>query len=253
MMYKLVVMAVALSLITGLAEAACIFGGGVAGQNAAYHYAFAYINSIIAADAGLKRISKISKGAKQINDYPSAVAAFANDLKEYELAARDFECAASIIEPQGKFSPSGSSEIEKDQTELARETATLAELFYLRLSKETRELASIFVARMKDSLTDVEFAERAARVSANLHDLPRELFSLTPSVPQVLIDPKPDSANRMSRLRITATERKDLIDNLDQGFGKGITESRKGDRPALEAAAALLRQWLATSGHTPLP
>ena len=46
---------VAISLITGSSEAACI-GNGTAGQNAAYHYAVAYINSTIAAETGLKRI-----------------------------------------------------------------------------------------------------------------------------------------------------------------------------------------------------
>ena len=102
-MYKPLIL-VALLLITGSSEAACIFGDGTAGQNAAYHYAVAYINSTIAADTGLKRISKVAKSLRPAGDYQSALAGFTELLKEYELAARDLECAASIIEPQEKVS-----------------------------------------------------------------------------------------------------------------------------------------------------
>jgi hypothetical protein len=89
-------------------------------------------------------------------------------------------------------------------------------------------------------------------VNTSLIPLP-ELFSLAPSIPQVLIDPRPDSANRMSRLRITVSERNDLISILDRGFGEHIAKPTKGNRSAFESAGALLRQWLAMSGHTPLP
>ena len=75
-------------------------------------------------------------------------------------------------------------------------------------------MASIFVRRMKGDITDVDFAEQAAKISANLHDIPRDLFSLSPAVPHVIIDPKPDTANKMSRLQITAKERDDLINML---------------------------------------
>ena len=76
---------------------------------------------------------------------------------------------------------------------------------------------------------------------------------MTPDVPWVLIDPKPDSSNRMSRLRITKMERDDLIDMLDTAFGERVASQTKQERPAIEAAAALLRNWLMTSGHTPRP
>jgi len=59
-------------------------------------------------------------------------------------------------------------------------------------------MASMLVRREKGHISDVDFAERAAKVSANLHDIPRELFALSPSVTLVLIHPEPDSANKMS-------------------------------------------------------
>ena len=87
--------------------------------------------------------------------------------------------------------------------------------------------------------------------AANVDDIPRKLFSITGAVPHILVDPQPDSSDRMSRLRITTSERSDLIKMLDSAFGERI--AKKDDRPAMEAAAALLREWLTTSGHTPAP
>ena len=90
--------------LAGSSEAACIFGSGTAGQNAAYHHAVAYINRTIAADTGLKRTSKVAKSLKPAQDYQSALAGFSEVLKEYALAARELECAVSIIQPQEKMS-----------------------------------------------------------------------------------------------------------------------------------------------------
>lgn len=127
-------------------QAACILGSGVAGQNASYHYVVAYINSISAADAGLKRISTVARRPrpKPTDDYPAALVSFTEALKEYELAARDFECAASTIRTQEKFSPDGSN-FDQDQTRLAIDSAVLARLLYLQLAQETRGVASLFV------------------------------------------------------------------------------------------------------------
>jgi hypothetical protein len=76
MMNKLILVAAVISFSIGSAEGACIFGGGAAGQSAAYHYTVAYINSTIAADAGLKRASKVGKEFKPADDYQSALVQF---------------------------------------------------------------------------------------------------------------------------------------------------------------------------------
>lgn len=79
-MYKPLIL-VATLVITGSSEAACIFGNGTAGQNAAYHYAVAFINSTISAETGLKRISTVAKGLKPAEDYQSALASFSGALR----------------------------------------------------------------------------------------------------------------------------------------------------------------------------
>lgn len=251
--YRLALVVMAIWSIPLSAGAACLVGGGLAGQNAAYTYVVSYVNSLYAADTGLKRISNLSKVMKTTDDYSIALASFSEGLRDLELAARDFECAASTIQPEEKFSPGGSSKDILGQTDLARMVARGTRLEYLKLAKEARAISNHFVSKMKGSIKDIEFAERMAKSSANLHDGPRTLFTMTSDVAGVLVDPKPDESNRMSRLRITTKERDDLIDMLDTAFGERIASQTKQDRPAFEASAALLRNWLATSGHTPLP
>jgi len=68
------------------------------------------------------------------------------------------------------------------QMEVARTTASAARFLYHELAEEIRAMASMLGRRMKDDISDVDFAEQAAKVSANLHDIPRELFTLSPSV-----------------------------------------------------------------------
>lgn len=157
----------------------------------------AYINSTIAGDKGVKRISKVAKALKPAEDYQSSLASFSEALKEYELSTRDLECAASIIQPQEKYPLSASPGMSAQrQMAMPRTTASTARFFYLEFAAEIRAMASLFVRRMKGDITDIDFAEQAAKVSANLHYIPRELFSLSPAVTLVLIDPEPDSANK---------------------------------------------------------
>lgn len=154
-------------------DAACLFGGRLAGQSPAYQYAVSFIHGVTAADTGLNRISSVSRTLTPTKDHLKARVDFTDALKQYELAARDFECVASSIESQQNFSARASNSYAQEQTKLARLTAT------------------------------------------------------------------------------TARERSALIKMLDSAFGERIAKKR--DRPAMEAAAALLKEWLTTSDHIPAP
>lgn len=134
--------------------------------------------------------------------------------------------------------------------EMTRTTAATARFLYLQLADEIRAMASIFVRRMRGDIRDVDFAEQAAKVSPTC-DIPRELFTLSPSVTLVLIHPEPDATNKMSRLQITAKERNDLIDMLDKGFDQRVIRQTKGDQRAMDAIATMLRQWLAKKRFYP--
>jgi hypothetical protein len=76
-------------------------------------------------------MSKVAKELKPAQDYQSAVVGFTTALKEYELAARDLECAASIIQPQERFPPAGAGMLAEKQMGTARKTASTTRFLYL--------------------------------------------------------------------------------------------------------------------------
>lgn len=239
-------------VVTVPASAACLRSGGFAGQNIAYRYGIAFLDSLLNADDGLNRTGNASRILQQPARYPSTVLADLTEaLKEIELAARSFECAALAIRPQEQFPTDRSNAFAQKQSKVAREGASAAGAIYLQLAEETRAVAALFVDSLKGSLSQLDLAVRMAKISANRDERLRELFQLSTMISHVLIDPKPDSSGHMSRLRITANERDDLVRLIDTGFGdRARGPMREG--PAIDAAVRMLREWLTTSGHSPL-
>jgi len=228
------------------ANAACLYpAGGLASQNIAYRYATAYIDSLLNAEEAMNQMSIVSNILKRPKrDDATALVDSMEALKNLELAARSFECAASAIHPQEKFPMGRSDEFDQKQSELGRNAARVAGTTYLQLAKETRDTASLLVDSLKKSLSEVDLAVRMAEGGANMEDHMRHLIQITAAVPHVLVDHNPDPSGRLSRLSITANERDDIVRMIDTGFG---------DRPAMEATVTMLREWLTTSGHTPRP
>ena len=144
-----------------------------------------------------------------------------------------------------------STETSKGQSELARENASFAKEIYLRLAHESRAIASLIAEYLKHKIDGADFAQKFAQHSATIQDSSENLLEIFSSIPNVLVDPKPDAAGKMSRLSITARERDDLIRLIDTGFGKRARSATNRDLPPMDAAVTLVRTWLTTSGHTP--
>jgi hypothetical protein len=165
----------------------------------------------------MKRISAVAKRIKP------TLADITEGLREYELAARDFDCAVLAMEPQKLFA-SGNSDMARRQAELARVSATGAEVLYFQLAKTTREIASALQDTLDPSTSERDTVARLSRASADLDDIPRTFFStVAANIAHVLVDPEPDSSGRTSRMRITKEERDDLIKMLDIAFGERVT------------------------------
>jgi len=196
------------------ANAECLLPDGDAGKNIPYHYATAYINSLIYADIALNQA-------------------------ENEIAARDFECAASAIGAYEQFPIDHSSLDAEKQSELARKTATAARENYLAFANIVRRIATIGTGELD--------LRGQATLSADIQDRSTRLFVFSASVLKILVDPKPDSLGRSNRLSITADERDDLVRMIDQSFGNQARKTLWFNRsPVLS-----LRLWLTTSGYTP--
>lgn len=235
-------------------NAACILTGGLAGQNIAYRYAIAHINGLLNADDALNRMNQVSGILQRPSqDQPSHLAGFTEALTNLELAARGFECAALAVRPQEQFPLDPSDSFGKNASELARDATKSADLLYLVLAKEARAIASTFAEVLKGTLNASDLAVRMAKSSANLQDSLSSLLPTFTSTAHVIVDPKPDASDHMSRLRITAKERDDLVKMIDSWFGDRARSPSKGGLPPIDAAVTLFRNWFTTPGYTARP
>ena len=93
--------------------------------------------------------------------------------------------------------------------------------------------------RMIDILTEIlsgpkpgvdygKIAAQMPKVRAELEEIDHTILSnVTPLVCMTLIDMRPDSKNHVSHLTITKTDRAELIEKLDRGFGGAFDQERK--------------------------
>ncbi len=231
----------------GPAHAACLLPGGLGGNDTAYHYAVAQINGLIYADMATDKLSpptgKTSAGLVGLSER----------LIKAELAARDFECAVLEVGRQEQFAISSSDELSVKASEMAQQTASLAAGIYGKLAEKSRMFGSLLQEATGQSMSEAEFAGRFAKISADYQDLLSTVMTLPAAVAFVLVDSKPDSAGHLSRLRITAKERADLVRFIDTAFGKRARSSTDHDLPYIDAAIIMLRQWLTKPGYTVRP
>jgi DnaJ-domain-containing protein 1 len=214
------------------ANAACFLPDGSAGTNIAYRYAGAYIKSLIYADIALKRVN---------TSQTDPVAAIA----ENELAARDFECAATSFREYEQYPTDHSSPEAEKQSELARKTAAAVRENYLALADIQRRIAKIVTG-------ELDIRGQGA-LSADIQDRMPRVFIYTSTISGILVDPKPDSSGSI-RLKITTQELDNLVFTIDEWFGNRARTSLQNlkdeNLPAVDQSVSLLRLWLTAHEHS---
>ena len=83
-------------------------------------------------------------------------------------------------------------------------------------------------------------------ITAKLEFIDKTLFKFGSLIFALLIDPKPDSENHMSRLLITKAQRKQLADQITGAFGKKLDQSEQN---YTVSAASIFRDYLTKKGY----
>ena len=92
---------------------------------------------------------------------------------------------------------------------------------------------------------------RVSETTVRQEELEKGLFETTAMVALALIDPKPNAKGHASYLLLTSRERKDLIGDLDAGFGRKLIERYAGGTQKLTVLSAMqLRKLLAGYHHS---
>jgi hypothetical protein len=111
----------------------------------------------------------------------------------------------------------------------------------IELYKKMSEGCEAMISGPKPGIDYGAIAAQAPKLTATLDYIDHAIFEATPLVFGTLIDPAPDATNHMSKLIITATERKKLIADINSYFGAKLEQK---DQPWLVSAAWVLRGYL---------
>lgn len=232
------------------AEAICSQGFRLAGNDVAYLYTGAYIDSLGYADQARQRMSAGLASLQKKQSTPSDMySATIDALAALELGAKDFECAASLIASQKRLPVDPTNDVSKGATETARESAVLTEMEYLQLAKLMREYSGIMQAGLGGTLPMAERAKVAALIAKIQESWGYVLHAVQPTK-LLLLDPEPDTSGHMSRLRITGQQRDSLLKSIDQRFGSRVRGKLDENTPVPELAAGELREFLTNKGYT---
>jgi hypothetical protein len=223
------------------AEAICMPTLRHPGDDPAYNYAVSFIEALTHGKEATKRLNAEPQAE-------SGLEAATRTLAALERVAKDFECAATLMAAEESYAVNDSSAISVEVQELARKSAGLSKLAYLSLADGTRSYAKLMDQVLIGHVRMNEVPGKAAKIMSQMDEDWRTIFSLSAAVAHVLVDPEPDAAGRLSRLRLTAAQRQDLIKRLDTAFGPAARKA-PANQIAVDGTAALLREFL-TGRHT---
>jgi hypothetical protein len=169
-------------------------------------------------------------------------------LRDMELAAKDFECAARVF-GEATMNPftNPRDDLERRQSEMAKKIAAVAGGGYLLLAQTRREFISMVSRNLDGSLPAEQMAQRVASLSARDIDTLSALPMLSATIANLLVDSTPDAAGKLSSLRITRREQDDLLKTIDARFAERARVPIAAGVPYIDAAAATLRHFLTTS------
>ena len=236
---------------TTSAYAVCVVSPKAAGRDPAYLYVAGQIDGLIKADGALGRMSRVENTLRRPNQ--AEMGSIREALTTLELAASEFECAAAVAKKE-KFQQPITNETGRQQVRAADILAELASTTYWQLAGDARKFAALLQRNMKGSISKVDLEAEMAKVWRDLEEARLfDIVTVMKGLSSLLVDPVPDASGRISRLQITQKERDDLINLLDKSFGARARSNTKNDLSPIDAGVAVIREWLATSGHKPKP
>ena len=229
-----------LTAATGVAEGVCVPPATT--RDPLVAYVTSYIESLSYADSAVQR------GTASANVDGVAIAVTIQVMTNLELVARDYECAASVFgRSTANPFPATPDKLGREHRDLAAQNADTAQLAYLALAQKNRDRANLLQSVLNGSRRAEDLPQLVANISADTTELLGMLVTVSTIVTHLLVDPTPGPAGRMDNVRITRKHRDDLLNLITARFGSRAAKFAAGT-PYVEAAAALLRQFLTQPG-----
>lgn len=226
------------------AEALCFQSVRLAGDDPAYQYAAAFIDALAYGKQAGQRMASIAR-PQESGD--SLLTSATRTLTELGLAAKDFECAASFMAAQETY-PVDALDLGARQSRAARLSAEVVKHAYLGLAEAARSYAGLVEETLAGRVAANQMPARMAPIGIEAQEQWGKVFYGVLATTHILVDPKPDAAGRLSKLRITTAQRRDLVKRIDTAFGEVARKPPNDKMATVDATASMLRQFL-TGGH----
>jgi hypothetical protein len=114
----------------------------------------------------------------------------------------------------------------------------------MELHEQVIEISEKFIDGATDPKPGVDYSKMVAtmpKITATIEYIDESIFQSMVLVFALLIDEKPDSVGHMSHLNITKAQRQELIDSINNLFGKSLDKENKN---WTVGSAALLKAYL---------
>ena len=209
------------------------------GSTVAYKYVSALVDSLGYAKEASARSDRSAQAfdtaIRNAQKYSDQLSAFGELMYETKLAGGDYNCAASLIEG-----------FLKSEDEAIKTSAEAAHLVYTTVAELEGEMLRLMQEDFdaKEHFTPVQLLDRMTDIGVKRSQAWRVLpiASAAAAHALVLLPEKPDE--RLSRLRITQSERNDLLKRIEQVFGPSVKQGMKGGQTVSEFAAAGIHEFL---------
>jgi hypothetical protein len=191
---------------------------------------FAFVAALIDSFGYAKEaLSTIEKAGSELGE--SMIAA--------KLAETEYACAAEGVEG-----------FLKSKDRFIATSAKGAFVVYSSLIKLDRELSLVVKGMLNESpgrRRSGDLAERLADLSAKKNRTWKLLLTATVAATWALVDPAAREQQGRVQLRISASQRRQLQDDLRRQFGESIEGGMKAGQSSLVGSAALLYSFLETA------
>ncbi len=220
-------------LVFATADAACINTREIK-KGSGYTFSLALIDSFGYAKSGLERFS--SEVPSRDTNFVSSAGQL---MYEVKLAAKDYECAASIVASYK------SSKNEAIQT--AAEAAYRVYTSIVALDQQLiNEYKKVLDGKVRDAETSA-FVERIADLAARKDEVWKTLPIASVSAAHALVALPKTKGGKLEQWNIIAAQRNVLKIEIRKTLGEMVTAGAKAGQSSVEACGALLYEFLSNT------
>ncbi|OFV97068.1 MAG: hypothetical protein A3H94_00875 [Acidobacteria bacterium RIFCSPLOWO2_02_FULL_60_20] len=186
-----------------------------------FRYTMALVESFSYAKSALSQVAP--------GDTPNGAPDLTEMIYQLKSAAEDYKCAAESVAGQ-----------PKSKDEKIALSAEAAKSTFLALITHEERMIQLVKDTLDRKVSAGDLAERLAEIRVEVDETWRMLLLATVAATHALVEMPQQKDEHLSKLRITARERRMLAERIESDFGLAVRVGMKGGQIPLAGSAAML-------------